>query len=269
MKFTILGFSQERVLSLAKTIRDKNDKDKTIQLDVTDLLIIREVADFMNRKKIIKYSFEDKTFFSVKYSAIMEDLPILNIKKQALADRIDKIAMLGVLEKKVVKDSNGTFTLFRIGEEYEKLIYSPTGSEVQGGSYPTTNGLVSNYEPKDNTTNTITKEEDKSSKKESVDDFVDMIYNIYPTKCPKRNTSLGKSRKDKERIKRLLKQYSKEDIEKVVRYEVEVKYGKEYMSNFSTFLNNFPDPKCLFDDQPVAEETNQSSKLIIGGIEYK
>ena len=80
-------------------------------------------------------------------------------------------------------------------------------------------------------------------------DFVEQMYKLYPTRCPVRNTTLGKSHKDKERIKRLLKTYSQEDIERVIRHEVDEKYGKSYMSNFSTFLNNFPDPSELFSSK--------------------
>ena len=89
-------------------------------------------------------------------------------------------------------------------------------------------------------------EKDKSfSKKDvnaDVNEFVDRMYALYPAKCPKRGTSLGKTQKDKVRIKSLLKTYSESDIEFVIRWEIEQKYGKSYMSNFSTFLNNFPDP---------------------------
>ena len=87
---------------------------------------------------------------------------------------------------------------------------------------------------------------DKSiSKKKAdndVDDFVDRMYALYPAKCPKRGTYLGKSQKDKVKIKSLLKTYSESDIEFVIRWEIEQKYNKAYMLNFSTFLNNFPDP---------------------------
>ena len=75
-----------------------------------------------------------------------------------------------------------------------------------------------------------------------VDEFVDRMYALYPAKCPKRGTYLGKSQKDKAKIKSLLKTYSESDIEFVIRWEIEQKYGKTFMSNFSTFLNNFPDP---------------------------
>ena len=75
-----------------------------------------------------------------------------------------------------------------------------------------------------------------------VDEFVDRMYALYPAKCPKRGAYLGKSQKDKVKIKSLLKTYSESDIEFVIRWEIEQKYNKAYMLNFSTFLNNFPDP---------------------------
>ena len=75
-----------------------------------------------------------------------------------------------------------------------------------------------------------------------VNEFVERMYAMYPAKCPQRNKSTGKSDKDRSRIKKLLKKYTMEQIELVFRYEIEQKYNKSYMSNFSTFLNNFPDP---------------------------
>lgn len=124
----------------------------------------------------------------------------------------------------------------------------------------------------ESTNRDYSREEDKSSKKD-IDEFVEMVYKMYPTKCPKRNTSLGKCSKDKDRIRRLLKTYTKEQIVAVVKYEVDTKYGKEWMSNFSTFLNNFPDPDSIDEitqSQNKAEQNQQDNdRLIINGIEYK
>ena len=80
---------------------------------------------------------------------------------------------------------------------------------------------------------------------DGVDDFIDRMYLIYPSRCPKRNASLGKTKKDKDRIRKLLKFYSMDEIERVFKREIEEKYEKQYMQNFSTFLNNFPDPNTL------------------------
>ena len=139
------------------------------------------------------------------------------------------------------------------------------------------------FEPKNEqkTSKTRTKREAKTPKNEPkednaepnnnqlIDDFVDKIYKLYPTTCPMRNSPLGKSSKDKERIRRLLKSYSMADIERVVRNEVETKFGKAYMQNFATFLNNFPDPTLIGDGKNSGGESGESKKVIINGVEYR
>lgn len=100
------------------------------------------------------------------------------------------------------------------------------------------------------------------------DEFIERMYALYPTKCPKRNTSLGKSYKDKDRLRKLLKRYSFEEIERVIRYEVESKYEVSYMQNFSTFLNNFPDPDTVGEAATSAEHV-APGRLIIDGQEYR
>ena len=138
------------------------------------------------------------------------------------------------------------------------------------------------FEPKNEqkTSKTRTKREAKTPKNEPkednaepnnnqlIDDFVDKIYKLYPTTCPMRNSPLGKSSKDKERIRRLLKSYSMADIERVVRNEVETKFGKAYMQNFATFLNNFPDP-TLIGGNGGGVENGDGKKMIINGVEYR
>ena len=101
-----------------------------------------------------------------------------------------------------------------------------------------------------------------------VEEFIDRMYALYPAKCPKRGTSLGKSYKDKDRIRKLLKRYSFEEIERVIQHEVESKYDISYMQNFSTFLNNFPDPETVA--APSVEPSRQQGQvLIIDGQEYR
>lgn len=138
------------------------------------------------------------------------------------------------------------------------------------------------FEPKNEqkTSKTRTKREAKTPKTEPkedaaepnnnqlIDDFVDKIYKLYPTTCPMRNSPLGKSSKDKERIRRLLKSYSMADIERVVQNEVETKFGKAYMQNFATFLNNFPDP-TLIGGNGSGVENGDGKKVIINGVEYR
>lgn len=102
---------------------------------------------------------------------------------------------------------------------------------------------------------------------EDTSEFVERIYKMYPTTCPMRGASLGKCKKDKERIKKLLKDYTEEQIEYIVKKEVEDKYGKAYMQNFSTFLNNFPDPSCIEVATPQPKENK--GEVIINGTKYR
>lgn len=161
MKYSIFGFSQEYATKL-----QKEQDGKVKKLDTTDLLILRDIADFMNRSRIIKYTIDDKVYFSIQYATILEDLPILDIKKQALSDRLDKMVLLNVLEKIVVKNQSGTFVAFRMGKEYENLLYSctssetsPTSSELQVQTYSTTNH---------NTNITNNSSNNKEEKKENI-----------------------------------------------------------------------------------------------------
>ena len=108
------------------------------------------------------------------------------------------------------------------------------------------------------------------------DEFVERMYSMYPSRCPKRATSLGKTKKDKERIRKLLKCYSMEEIERVFKHEIEEKYEKQYMQNFSTFLNNFPDPNALVDslfnnvsELAKVEQPHHITQLNLGGVIYR
>lgn len=182
MKYSVLGFNQEAVLNYKKTIIRKVrgiEKEVEIRIDVTDLLLINSLSDFMNRQNIIKSEIEGRNFFWVNYSTVLEDLPILDISKQALSDRLNKLSDFGIIEKKVVLNSMGTFTCFRMGSEYEKIKYSQnsqcnncdTGSysTTRGGSSQLLRGVVVNYDPNINILNNNIKKLDTNvSNKESV-----------------------------------------------------------------------------------------------------
>lgn len=169
MRYSILGFSQEEVLKCKATV-DVNGKEKEISIDITDLLILQCTADFMNRQRIYRYMVNDKLYFSIQYKSLLEDLPILNIGKQALRDRIDKLVFFNLLEKEIVKNEQGSFVVFRIGENYEQLLYKNgegVCSKLHRGVYQTTHGCVENYTPKDSSTiNSLTINNKERSSKE-------------------------------------------------------------------------------------------------------
>lgn len=197
MRYSILGFSQEQVLSLQEEIIDPNNgKSKVIRIDANDLLILRDIADFMNRRNVIKYVIDEKTFFNVKYSTIIEDLPILNLKQQALSDRLNKLCHFGLLEKAVVKNQSGSYTAFRIGKKYEECVYDNsygTSTQIHLHKYSNTSAKVAEYKCNNNiilnnssTINSTTKEEDTnvSTKK---DDLFEECWKSYNRKGSKKN----------------------------------------------------------------------------------
>lgn len=132
--------------------------------------------------------------------------------------------------------------------------------------------LLSSINSMENLRDSIIEKEEKEDKKKGSDndeEFVERMYQLYPSKCPIQNRSLGKSSKDKERIRQLMKKYSKDAIEFVIRNEVNQKYNKSWMSNFSTFLNNFPDPTQIDGYINREKKITEDNRTIINGQIYQ
>lgn len=88
-------------------------------------------------------------------------------------------------------------------------------------------------------------------------EIIDRVYKAYPTKCPVAGRPTGKSSKDKEKIKRLLKLKTEEELISIIkRYVKECTESNVYLKNFSTFLNNLPDYTEEQDDTPLFESDN-------------
>ena len=172
LRFSILGFSQERALDIKTTY---NGKD--LKLDVIDLLLMNHIADFPNRKHVMKIIEGDKIFFWMAYSVIIEELPILNLKKQALRDRFDKLVALGVLEKTTNRTNNMTF--FRLTDlyenlKYDNLVYNFDGESVVNnrGVYSDTQGVCTQpHTITEYNNNNIPKEKEISKEKELFSDY--------------------------------------------------------------------------------------------------
>lgn len=186
---------------------------------------------------------------------------ILKEGKTSIYNVIDELKEYGYCRVKTCRDEKGRIS----GNDYtfyeEPQVECPRMENPNMDNQPqlSTNSINNLFDKEE--------ERDKSiSKKEFENAFIERMYKLYPTKCPKRNVSLGKSRKDKQRIAKLLNFYSMEDIELVFKREIEEKYDKQYMLNFSTFLNNFPDPLCV--DENISIEKNVDV-LKIGDIIYR
>lgn len=107
MKFTILGFSHPAAYDLG--------------LDINDLAILRWYIDFKESGYMNKKVIDGKEFYLVIYEYVLEDLPILSMKKDAVYRRFKKMCDKKILERRTINDC-GRFPYFAIGENYAKLV---------------------------------------------------------------------------------------------------------------------------------------------------
>ena len=148
MKLFVNGFSQEAVLSMVDTVKDSHGKDKTIRIDCTDLEILRWLVDFYPKMSKIKDGEYEYAFFT--YKKVLEDLPILNVSKHALADRFRKMEHFGILKLKCDKNKDGTFTYVGLGDAYISLISTSKAHSVnaQQGCQSAESAVVSQLNTK-------------------------------------------------------------------------------------------------------------------------
>lgn len=107
MKFTILGFSHPAAYDLG--------------LDINDLAILRWYIDFKESGYMNKKVIDGKEFYLVIYEYVLEDLPILYMKKDAVYRRFKKMCDKKILERRTINEG-GKFPYFAIGKNYAKLV---------------------------------------------------------------------------------------------------------------------------------------------------
>ncbi len=111
MKYTLMGFNQEKVVSLC--------------LDMTDLCILRWFIDFQNTKKMKHHYFQtlDTVMYQVNYDAVIEDLPILGLRNNdSVYRRFGKLVNAGLLKHETLR-SGGTFAYYCVTEDAINLTY--------------------------------------------------------------------------------------------------------------------------------------------------
>ena len=129
MKYTIHGFSQKMAIEMG--------------LKIDDLLLLRWFVDFMGTNRMKKFFVEDECFYWVRYDSILEDLPILDCKKRAVASKLKNLVDTDVLKNQTLK-RGGTYSVYAIGENYGSLVSDTGGccSNDNGVAVETTTGLL-------------------------------------------------------------------------------------------------------------------------------
>lgn len=189
MRYTIEGFSQEYAMTLKKTVPIK-DKEKTIQIDCTDLVILRWFVDFYpNMKKI---SVDGKEYAWLTHKKLITDLPLLDITKRACIERMQKLVEFGILDYKLLKDG-GTFSLYAFGANYINLVRSNDTGDMQsngtGGMRSNDTGGVGQTDNKDSSisypsiSDSSIKEKKKERKKTGYDEILSRIEDDNLREC--------------------------------------------------------------------------------------
>lgn len=128
MKYTIEGFGQEYALTLTKTIIEK-EKEKTIKIDCIDLIILRWFVDFY--PNMAKIEIEGVQYAWINYKSLLDDMPLLDMGKHMLANRLQKLCEFGILTHKTIKHG-GSFSYYGFGSNYRNLIERPSAIDAQG-----------------------------------------------------------------------------------------------------------------------------------------
>lgn len=151
MRYTIEGFSQEYAMTLRKKVIKRN-KEIEIKIDCTDLVILRWFVDFYpNMKKMI---VDGREYAWLTHNKLKNDLPLIDISKEAFNERMKKLVEFKVLDYQFVKEC-GSFSLYTFGENYKYLISKEEGicSNRYGVYVQTDTGVCVQTSTKDTITN--------------------------------------------------------------------------------------------------------------------
>lgn len=140
MKF-VNGFPQEELACMVDVMIGKDKKPHEVRIDAADTLILQWLLHFyprMNKKKV-----NDEEYAYISYKKVVEDLPILNATKRAVAARFKKIEHFGLVKMLVEKDEFGTYTYIHLTKKYFSLLET-----ADGGCSSKNNGVVPRHATK-------------------------------------------------------------------------------------------------------------------------
>lgn len=137
MRYTIEGFSQTEAIKFRHT-EIVNGKEKVVTLDCTDLVILRWFVDFW--PNMMKVEIGGRQYAWLSYKALIEDMPLIGIKKGMLALRLKKMVDFGILTRQTVK-SGGTFSYYGFGPEYARLIDTNHAKDISDPAQSISEGV--------------------------------------------------------------------------------------------------------------------------------
>ena len=108
MKYTVLGFSQQRLMELG--------------LGMDEAMILRWFIDYQATGKMRKMTIDGVGWVWVNYAGVLGDIPIVGGSAKTISRRFEKLEASGVMEHTTLREG-GTFSCYRINEAvYATLI---------------------------------------------------------------------------------------------------------------------------------------------------
>lgn len=157
MKYSILGFNQEKIVSYNKD---------NLKCDLTDLLLLNYIIYAQSNPKM-KHTMDENNQPCVwlHHEHILEDLPILNITEGTLKNRLTKLRKMELITSKTVANENsqGSRTYYRTTSLLYDMLFETTSfkndvieephhSKMTSNTFTNFNTEVNRVLSKDNTT---------------------------------------------------------------------------------------------------------------------
>lgn len=220
MKYSILGFNQEKIVNYSKD---------GLGCDLTDLLLLNYIIYAQSNPKMKHIMNENnQPCVWLQHDHILKDLPILNITDGTLKNRLTKLRKMELITSKTVANENsqGSRTYYRITSLLYDMLFETTSLKNDVIEEPRHSKMTSNTQVNNN------KKVNKTNSKELVQNFEfgkqkPKKESLY-TKC----VSLIDNKTDSKEIRKLLISWLNMLLEK---YKVR---GKQlYVNVFKGKLN--------------------------------
>lgn len=122
--FNILGFDQLKIMSV--------QQEKQINLNGNDLIVLRNIVDMIEGRRLETKDIDNKSYTWIKYSLLVENLIFVSDKEDTFKKIVSKLVKCNLLERQVVKSvGNGAYTYFRKTELLESIMYKEGSSEAK------------------------------------------------------------------------------------------------------------------------------------------
>ena len=131
MKYSVLGFSQEKVIkhTVLKTWKDKKGEEHTqmLKCDLSDLMILNYIIQANASSKMQHYVDKEsgKVFVWIDHTTLLENLPILDIQSGTLRNKLMKLRELKLIESITLANGGGqgTKTFYSITSLCDDMIF--------------------------------------------------------------------------------------------------------------------------------------------------